>query len=267
MLDIQALYQKIEYLKNEIIPDSISPMRLGSILHEMLEQIKESYRQGLGEDLEDIVIEANLTLEKARIALETLTIAIQKLEESLRVVVVDRGIYDPEATYFFETLNPATGIIETSDVWYYGCRYRCLVTGTKQTPGWKSTEWLLIEGNNEFTVEFAPFNTVVTIHNININLRIIARLNNIDITDDIIASDVEWSRYSEDADGVERALSDKVWNMAHASGGKQIHITLADIDYDGRIPKVVRFTATVTLRDAAYIEPRVAAAALSLTNL
>lgn len=249
MLDLKALYSRIDYLRNEIIPYSISPMRLGSILHEMLDQIKEAYRQGLGQDLEDALENAEITLDKAQNALDILTVAIEKLEKALHVTIVDRGPWDKYATYYFEALNPATAVIETSDVWNYYCRYRCLVTGTKQEPRWDSTDWLFIEGNPDFYVEFLPHANVCRITDIDITLEIVAWMHNVDITADIIDADIVWSRYSEDADGNPRTLSDQQWNKMHALQGKACHITLEDIDYNGRIPKTLRFSAEVTLRD------------------
>lgn len=250
MLDLKALYTKIEYLRTEIVPDSISPMRLGAILREMLDQIKETYLQCSGEDLSDLFDEADITLEKAKAALDTLTVAIERLEQALHITIVDRGIYDPSATYYFEALNPATSILETSDVWYCGCRYRCLVTGTAQTPGYKSTDWLFMEGIPDFTVDFAETDYLFDPDNFDVTLTVIARLHNIDITQDISDTDVVWSRYSEDALGAPRVASDSVWALKRAGAGKSLHLTAADMDFNGYMPKTIKITAAVTLRDS-----------------
>ena len=58
-----------------------------------------------------------------------------------------------------------------------------------------------------------------------------------------------WTRYSEDAQGVPRVASDNAWAIKRAGAGKSMHLTAADIDFNGYIPKTVKFTATVTLRD------------------
>lgn len=261
MLDITKLKAKIESLKIEVLPDSISPLRLGTILEEMLDKLHIVYQGDLSQDIEDAFNKVFVTLEKADTALEVLRLAIAELEKAAVIHVVDRGIYDPAASYFFESLNPDTGKFETSDVWYFGCRYRCLVTGTSQPPIWSSSDWLLIEGNSDFTAEFEPVNTVVSIRNVDIDLKLIARLHNVDVTADILDVDIVWSRYSEDADGAPRTLSDNAWTQNHRGAGKSVHISLADLDYNGKLPKVIRFMATATLRDG------VATAALSLTNL
>ena len=52
-----------------------------------------------------------------------------------------------------------------------------------------------------------------------------------------------------DAQGVPRVASDNAWALKRAGAGKSLHLTAADIDFNGYIPKTIKFTATVTLRD------------------
>lgn len=165
------------------------------------------------------------------------------------VTYVDRGPWDPNADYYCEATNPVTGIFETSDVWYKGCKYRCMRTGTHNAPAWNSTDWAMIEGNPEFTVDFAEADNVFDPDNFDTTLTIVAKLYNMDITADIHDTDIVWTRYSEDPSGNPRTASDNVWALTHAGAGKSVHLTKADCDFDGYIPKVLRFTATVTLRD------------------
>lgn len=167
------------------------------------------------------------------------------------VTYVDRGAWDATADYYCEAVNPATGLYETSDVWYMGCKYRCMVTGTHTAPAWNSTAWAMVEGNPEFTVEFADTDYLFDPDNFNVTLTIIAKLYNIDITADILDVDVIWTRYSEDADGAPRPASDNAWALKRAGAGKSITLTTADCDFNGYIPRTLRFTATVTLRDGA----------------
>ena len=163
--------------------------------------------------------------------------------------VVDRGPYDPNADYFSEDINPETGVYEISDVWYNGCKYRCAKTGTTTAPAWNNTDWAMVEGNPEFTVEFADTDYIFDPDRFAVTLRIIAKLHNMDITGDILDADVMWTRYSEDADGVERVTSDTAWAIKRAGAGKSIDLTVADCDFNGYIPRVLKFIATVTLRD------------------
>lgn len=163
--------------------------------------------------------------------------------------IVDRGQWSATADYYCKALNPTTEQYEISDVWYMGCKYRCAKTGTKTAPAWNNTDWAMIEGNPEFTVEFADTDYIFDPDNFALTLTIIAKLYNIDITDDILDADVQWTRYSEDANGNERVASDTAWALKHAGAGKSIDLTVEDCDFNGYIPKTLKFTATVTLRD------------------
>ena len=152
-------------------------------------------------------------------------------------------------------MNPDTGQYETSDVWYLGCKWRCMVTGTTTAPAWNNTDWAMVEGNPEFTVEFADTDYLFDPDRFDVTLRIIAKLYNQVITDDILDADVVWTRYSEDADGNPRTASDNAWAIRRAGAGKSMHLTVADCDFNGYIPRTLRFTATVTLRDGATGQP------------
>lgn len=163
--------------------------------------------------------------------------------------IVDRGQWSADADYYCKALNPTTGQYEISDVWYMGCKYRCAKTGTKTAPAWNNTDWAMIEGNPEFTVEFADTDYIFDPDRFALTLTIIAKLYNIDITDDILDADVQWTRYSEDANGNERVASDTAWALKRANEGKSIDLTVADCDFNGYIPKTLKFIATVTLRD------------------
>lgn len=163
--------------------------------------------------------------------------------------VVDRGPWSATGDYYSEALNPNTGNYEISDVWYNGCKYRCAKTGTTTAPAWNNTDWAMVEGNPEFTVDFADTDYIYDPDNFALTLTIIAKLYNMDITDDILDADVQWTRYSEDANGVERVASDTAWALKHAGAGKSIDLTAEDCDFNGYIPKTLKFTATVTLRD------------------
>lgn len=166
---------------------------------------------------------------------------------------VDRGnwVSNPTEPYHCEHLNTLTGVFETSDVWYLGCKWRCLIEGATETPRWNSTQWAMVEGNPDFTIDiessrgdsfdFDSFGTV---------LSVTGRIHNQDVTSDIRDADVQWTRYSEDASGNPRTASDNVWAARRAGSGKSLQLTQADIDFDGvALPKVLRFIATATLRD------------------
>ena len=163
--------------------------------------------------------------------------------------VIDRGPWAAGAAYYCEALNPETGIYEISDVWYMGCKWRCAKTGTTTAPAWNNTDWAMVEGNPQFTVEFADTDYIFDPDRFNLTLTIIARLYNMDITDDILPADVEWTRYSEDANGVPRTASDNAWALKRVGAGKSIDLTIEDCDLNGYMPRTLKFIATVTLRD------------------
>lgn len=163
--------------------------------------------------------------------------------------VIDRGPWAAGAAYYCEALNPETGIYEISDVWYMGCKWRCAKTGTTTAPAWNNTDWAMVEGNPQFTVEFADTDYIFDPDRFSLTLTIITRLYNMDITDDILPADVEWTRYSEDANGVPRTASDNAWALKRAGAGKSLSLTIEDCDLNGYMPRTLKFIATVTLRD------------------
>lgn len=165
------------------------------------------------------------------------------------VTYVDRGTWAQGEKYYCETENPNTGEYETSDVWFNGCKYRCCKNLTTTTPAWNNTDWAMIEGNPDFAVEFKEPESLLDPDKIDLTLTIVATLYNMDITADILDADISWTRCSEDAEGNERVASDNVWSLRHANTGKSLHLTKEDMDFSGYMPKVIRFTATVTLRD------------------
>ncbi len=165
------------------------------------------------------------------------------------VTYVDRGQWYAAANYYCEAKNLTTGVWETSDVWYMGCKYRCCKNLTKTAPAWNNTDWAMVEGNPDFTVEFADTDYLFDPDRFAVTLTIIAKLHNIDVTSDILDADVIWTRYSEDDKGVERVASDNAWALKRAGAGKSINLTAADVDFNGYVPKILRYTATVTLRD------------------
>lgn len=162
---------------------------------------------------------------------------------------VDRGEWHANANYYCEKQNPSTGVWEISDVWYCGCKWRCCYNLTTTAPRWNNTHWAMIEGNPDFTVEFADTDYLFDPDRFAVTLTIIAKLHNQDVTADILNADVAWTRYSEDADGNERVASDNAWALRRAGAGKSMSLTAADVDFNGYVPRVLRYTATVTLRD------------------
>lgn len=166
--------------------------------------------------------------------------------------IVDRGEFVDGEDYFNNDTNPETGVFETSDVWHVGCKWRCMSNLTKTAPRWNNTDWAMIEGNPEFTVEFMEKEELFDLDNFHPTLTIIAKLYNTDVTNDILTTDIIWTRYSEDQNGMPRVASDNAWAIKHANTGIFLELSLDDLDLDGYLPKTVIFTATVTIRDGEY---------------
>ena len=166
------------------------------------------------------------------------------------VTYVDRGPWSKTAKYYCAALNEETGKYETSDVWFTGCKWRCQKTGTHTEPRWNSTDWAMIEGNPAFSVDFQEAEAIYDFDNFIAPLTIVATLYGQDITDDILDTDVSWTRYTENSQGVQRVTSDTVWAEKRGGAGKSIVLTQDDLslDSDG-VPKKISFTATVILRD------------------
>lgn len=171
------------------------------------------------------------------------------------VEIVDRGPWTEGAAYYCEALNPATGRYETSDVWHNGCRYRCAITGTVRPPIYTNAGWVMVEGNPDLEVTFKESDTLCDPDNFSQTLTVVVRKHNEDITDRVQSRAVAWQRYSEDANGVQRVDLDNAWNARRGAAGKTITLTIDDVDKEGdTLPKVLRFTATVTLTDTAVVD-------------
>lgn len=160
--------------------------------------------------------------------------------------IIDRGQWVSGGSYYAADLNPTTGVYETSDVWHYGCRYRCAKTGTTVEPAYGVTDWAMVEGNPELMVGFKEDVIFCDPANFSATLTVVVKAYNQDITDTIADSDVSWSRYSETAGGERRLLDDLKWNGAHRGAGKVLTLTIDDLEYDPIAPpKLVRFIAEV----------------------
>lgn len=160
--------------------------------------------------------------------------------------IIDRGQWVSGGSYYAADLNPTTGTYETSDVWHYGCRYRCAKTGTTVEPAYGVTDWAMVEGNPELMVGFKEDVIFCDPANFNAKLSVVVKAYNQDITDTIADSDVSWSRYSESAEGEPRQFEDALWGHSRANAGKILTLSLNDLSYEAASPpRVVRFIVTV----------------------
>ena len=179
-------------------------------------------------------------------------IAIQDLlridfEGTPVVTLNDRGFWSLEVA---QSDNPYTVGQETVDtVWHYGCRWKCLVTGTTDEPRYAATGWAMIEGNPAFTIDIdssagwafdggqltedVPFTT----------LTVTGTLYNRDVTAHILDDDISWTR---DTGNV---AEDNAWAIKKASEGKSLPLVADDLGLEFRQKGVCSFKCTATLRD------------------
>lgn len=164
----------------------------------------------------------------------------------------DRGFWALEVA---QSDNPYTAGKETVDtVWHYGCRWKCLVTGTTDEPRYASTGWAMVEGNPEFTIDIESENgwafdaaqlqegVVFT------TLSVTGQLYNRDVTEHILDTDVSWTR---DTGNVSE---DNAWAIKRADAGKTLTLTVDDLGIDFTRKGVCSFKGTALLRDGQQTE-------------
>lgn len=172
------------------------------------------------------------------------------------VVVVqlnDRGFWSLEVA---QSDNPYTAGKEMVDtVWHYGCRWKCLVTGTTDEPRYASTGWAMIEGNPAFSIDIESENgwafdaTQLQEGVVFTTLSVTGELYNRDVTDSILDTDVSWTR---DTGNVSE---DNAWAIKRADAGKTLTLTSDDLGAEfGRTKMVCSFKATALLRDGQQTE-------------
>ena len=172
------------------------------------------------------------------------------------VVVVqlnDRGFWSLEVA---QSDNPYTAGKEMVDtVWHYGCRWKCLVTGTTDEPHYASTGWAMCEGNPNFTIDIESENgwafdaTQLQEGVVFTTLSVTGELYNRDVTDSILDTDVSWTR---DTGNVSE---DNAWAIKRADAGKTLTLTPDDLGAEfGRTKMVCSFKATALLRDGQQTE-------------
>lgn len=172
------------------------------------------------------------------------------------VVVVqlnDRGFWALEVA---QSDNPYTAGKETVDtVWHYGCRWKCLVTGTTDEPRYASTGWAMVEGNPNFTIDIESENgwafdaTQLQEGVVFTTLTVTGQLYNRDVTEHILDTDVSWTR---DTGNVSE---DNAWAIKRADAGKTLTLTPDDLGAEfGRTKMVCSFKATALLRDGQQTE-------------
>lgn len=164
----------------------------------------------------------------------------------------DRGFWSLEVA---QSDNPYTSGKEMVDtVWHYGCRWKCLVTGTTDEPRYASTGWAMCEGNPNFTIDIESENgwafdaTQLQEGVVFTTLTVTGQLYNRDVTEHILDTDVSWTR---DTGNVSE---DNAWAIKRADAGKTLTLTVDDLGIDFTRKGVCSFKATALLRDGQQTE-------------
>ena len=167
--------------------------------------------------------------------------------------VVDKGEWQNNTPYYYNKFNETTQQYETHRVRHNGGTWQCLqsqpiVSGGVETyyePKWNSPYWMLVDGNDNLTIEFVSskgysfrrgaVNTDITPH---------LFYGNVDITSDVAAEYWNWTRESESG----KTTQDETWDAQHQHM-KEIHLSNLDMPSTWSTRDKAIFTCTVTLND------------------
>ena len=116
-------------------------------------------------------------------------------------------------------------LLEQHTVYHYGCKWGCLIDKTQLEPQWNSPGWVLLEGDNNYTLQFIAPNSAKR-GRVNMDITAWVKYGNRDITELLLASagtEVEWLRDSGSTP------SDNSWQPVYVDGKRNvIHIDNSD---------------------------------------
>lgn len=143
--------------------------------------------------------------------------------------------------------NPYQSTPEVFDaVYHVGCKWMCLVTGTTQEPKWNATDWAMIEGNSELSLEFSSNNGYnFFAGKVDAEFTPILYWGYNDISLDVLAGDWSWTRDSG------QVTEDNAWSVVHANNGRILHLTNEDMPSNWGATRKVKFSCTAYIRDGA----------------
>lgn len=167
--------------------------------------------------------------------------------------VVDKGEWQNNTPYYYNKFNETTQQYETHRVRHNGGTWQCLqsqpiISGgvaTYYEPKWNSPYWMLVDGNDNLTIEFVStngsafyqgyVNTVITPH---------LFYGNVDISSEVDIQYWSWTRETESG----KTDADRNWDSGH-TGVKVLTLANADMPTAwGRGNKAI-FTCTVAIND------------------
>lgn len=118
--------------------------------------------------------------------------------------------------------------LEQHTVEHYGCTWGCIVDQTQDEPMWNSPGWVMIQGDQNYHLEFESSNGwQFFLNQVNTDVSAIVSYGNRDITDVLMAStgvEVEWLR---DTGNVP---ADNSWKPTYVDNQKNvIHLSVSDM--------------------------------------
>lgn len=132
---------------------------------------------------------------------------------------------------------------------HFGCEWKCLVSGTLQEPKYGASDWAMLRGNPEFTIEIDSTNGwYFDVEKFATTLFITGKLYNQDVTDSILDADCSWTRDTGDV------TEDNAWAVKRADAGKSIELTLDDLGPNYPMLTGCKFKCTALLRDGQQVE-------------
>ena len=157
----------------------------------------------------------------------------------LAVKDVDRGPWADGEMYYNGVPEDCDGVLERSHVWYLGCKYVCLLTGTKEPPRWNSPDWAFEEGDPEPRIAFSGVGDAFIAFGETKTVGCTVTIYNQDATSDVAEWEITRDTGSKTEDEAWR-LKDKVRNFAGTIDIVYSHAD-NDIGYDAKA--VFRVTA------------------------
>lgn len=110
--------------------------------------------------------------------------------------------------------------LEQHTVYHYGCKWGCIVDKTLDEPVWNSPSWVLLEGDNNYHMDFESSNGwQFFLSQVSTDISAIVSYGNRDITNVLMATegvDVEWLR---DTGNVP---ADNTWKPTYVDGQKHV---------------------------------------------
>ena len=147
------------------------------------------------------------------------SLSVAQSEQPYRFIQNEKTYPDGQHTYTE---------LEQHTVYHYGCKWGCLVDKTQDEPVWNSPSWSLLEGDNNYYLDFESSNGwQFFINQVNTDITAIVSYGNRNITGDLMASEgieVEWLRDTGNTP------SDNSWKPSYVDGQKNvIHLTVSDM--------------------------------------